>query len=119
MVLLFFDLGTGEIFLIVLAVFLVFGPGKIPEFARSMGKFIGEIKRASEDVKEEINKEADRIEREKKREEYMKQKTDENRQQNVSNIINAIYICRYSRFNCLEIILYKDIPCMKFNILTL
>jgi len=67
---LFFDFGTGEIFLIVLAIFLVFGPGKIPELARGLGKFINEIKRASEDVKQEINREADRLEREKKLEKY-------------------------------------------------
>jgi len=59
---LFFDFGSGEIFLIVLAIFLVFGPGKIPELARTLGKFINEIKRASEDVRAEINREADRIE---------------------------------------------------------
>ncbi len=67
---LFFDFGSGEIFLIVLAIFLVFGPGKIPELARGLGKFINEIKRASEDVKTEINKEVNRIEREKKLEKY-------------------------------------------------
>lgn len=70
MTILFFDFGTGEIFLIVLAIFLVFGPGKIPELARGLGKFINEIKRASEDVKQEINREADRLEREKKLEKY-------------------------------------------------
>jgi len=80
LVLLLFDLGSGEIFLIVLAIFLVFGPGKIPELARGLGKFINEIKRASEDVKTEINREADRIDREKKRDTYMKQKEPEEKQ---------------------------------------
>lgn len=64
--LLFFDFGSGEILLIVLAAFLIFGPSKIPEIARNLGKFINDIKRASEDIKTEINKEADRIERDKK-----------------------------------------------------
>lgn len=41
--------------------------------ARGMGKFINEIKRASEDIKTEINREADRIDREKKLDEYKKQ----------------------------------------------
>jgi sec-independent protein translocase protein TatA len=70
MVLLFFDLGSGEIMLIVLAIFLIFGPDKIPGLARSMGKFINEIKHATDDIKNEINKEADRQDREKKLEEY-------------------------------------------------
>jgi TatA/E family protein of Tat protein translocase len=68
--LLFFDFGSGEIFIIVLAIILVFGPSKIPEIARGLGKFINEIKRASEDIKTEINKEADKIEREKRLEKY-------------------------------------------------
>ncbi len=72
MSLLFLDLGTGEVLLIVLAIFLVFGPGKIPELARGLGKFVSEIKKASEDVKNEINREADRIERETKLKEYQK-----------------------------------------------
>jgi sec-independent protein translocase protein TatA len=71
--LLFFDFGTGEIFLIVIAVFLIFGPSKIPEIARGMGKFINDIKRASEDIKSEINREADRQERDKKLSEYKAQ----------------------------------------------
>jgi sec-independent protein translocase protein TatA len=68
--LLFFDFGSGEIFLIVLVIFLIFGPDKIPEMARSLGKFINEVKRASEDIKTEINKEADKKEREKKLKEF-------------------------------------------------
>ena len=70
MVLLFFDFGSGEILLIVLAIFLIFGPDKIPEMARSLGKLINDVKRASEDVKTEINKEADRKDREKRLKEY-------------------------------------------------
>jgi len=58
--------------LIVLAVFLVFGPGKLPELARNLGKFINEMKRATEDIKYEINREAERKEREKKLSEYKK-----------------------------------------------
>ncbi len=68
--LLFFDFGSGEIFLIVIVIFLVFGPDRIPEMARKFGKFINEIKRASEDIKNEINKEADKKEREKKLQEF-------------------------------------------------
>ena len=56
--------------LIVIAVFLIFGPSKIPEMARGLGKFINDIKRASEDIKTEINREADKQEREKKLAEY-------------------------------------------------
>ncbi|MBT3174157.1 MAG: twin-arginine translocase TatA/TatE family subunit [Lentimicrobiaceae bacterium] len=68
--LLLFDFGAGEIMLVVLAILLVFGPSKIPEIARGLGKFINDIKHASEDIKTEINREADRIDREKRLEEY-------------------------------------------------
>ena len=71
--LLFFDFGSGEILLIVIAVFLIFGPSKIPEMARGLGKFINDIKRASEEIKTEINREADRQERDKKLTEYKSQ----------------------------------------------
>lgn len=80
MKLLFFDFGAGEIMLVVLAVLLVFGPGKIPEIARTLGKFINEIKHASEDIKTEINREADRIDRDKRLAEYkatLEAKTDD------------------------------------------
>lgn len=74
--LLFFDFGSGEIFIIVLAIILVFGPSKIPEIAHGLGKFINEIKRASEDIKTEINREADKIEREKRLEKYKESLTE-------------------------------------------
>jgi len=68
--LLFFDFGSGEILLILLVAFLIFGPDKIPELSRNIGKFINDIKRASEDIKTEINREADRKDREKRLNEY-------------------------------------------------
>ncbi len=70
--------------LVVLAVLLVFGPGKIPEIARNLGKFINDIKRASEDIKTEINREADRIDRDKRLDEYkasMEKKTNESKEE--------------------------------------
>lgn len=70
MTLLFFDFGSGEILLILLVVFLIFGPDKIPELARNIGKFINDIKRASDDIKTEINREADKKDREKRLAEY-------------------------------------------------
>jgi Tat protein translocase TatB subunit len=68
--LLFFDFGSGEILLILLVAFLIFGPDKIPELARNIGKFINDIKRASDDIKTEISREADRKDREKRLAEY-------------------------------------------------
>ena len=38
-------------------IFLIFGPDKIPEIARFMGKGINEIKRATSQIRDEIEKE--------------------------------------------------------------
>ena len=89
MKLLFFDFGAGEIMLVILAVLLVFGPGKIPEIARGLGKFINEIKRASEDIKTEINREANRLDREKRLTEYkesIKKETDNTEEETTNQV---------------------------------
>ena len=54
---LFLDISFGEIFLIVAVIFIIFGPQKIPEFARKFGKGMREVKKASAEIKREINKE--------------------------------------------------------------
>lgn len=59
--LLFFDLSGGEIFIILVVAFLVFGPSKFPELARKIGKGINEVKRASSSIKEEINRETNKV----------------------------------------------------------
>ena len=61
-ILLFFDISTGEIFIILVVGFLIFGPKKIPEIARKVGKGMGEIKRATDDIKSEIHNEINKIE---------------------------------------------------------
>lgn len=61
--LLFFDISTGEILIILVIAFLVFGPQKFPELARKIGKGINEVKRASASIREEITRETDKIEK--------------------------------------------------------
>ena len=51
----------GEILLIVIAIYLVFGPKKIPEFARMLGRGINELRRATDDIKKEIKRETSDI----------------------------------------------------------
>ncbi len=55
--LLFFNISGGEIFIIVLAIYLILGPRKIPELARKLGKTINEFRRATEEIKKEITRE--------------------------------------------------------------
>ncbi len=48
-------LGTGEFLLIALVGLLLFGPEKIPGFARSLAKTIRKVKDAGNDIKREIH----------------------------------------------------------------
>ena len=49
-----FGLGTGEILVILLIVLLLFGAKKLPELAKGLGKGINEFKKASTDIKKEV-----------------------------------------------------------------
>lgn len=60
-VLLFFDISGGELMLILLVAFIVFGPSKIPEIARKIGRGMNEIRRASDEIKREISKETRKV----------------------------------------------------------
>ncbi|MCU0330301.1 MAG: twin-arginine translocase TatA/TatE family subunit [Candidatus Kapabacteria bacterium] len=49
-----FDVGGGELLLILLVVLMLFGPKKIPEFMQMLGKGIRQFKKAQEDLTEQI-----------------------------------------------------------------
>lgn len=53
-ILLFANLGTGEIVLIVLVVLLLFGGRKIPELMKGLGKGVKSFKQGMNEVEEEI-----------------------------------------------------------------
>jgi len=50
----------GEIVFILFVVLLVFGADRVPEIARNLGKIIRQVKDASNDIKSEITKSAQR-----------------------------------------------------------
>jgi len=52
-----FDLGIQELVVIFVVVLLVFGPKKLPELARTMGKAFGQLRRAMFDIKAEVERE--------------------------------------------------------------
>ncbi len=56
---LFFNLGTGELVLIVLVVLLLFGGKKIPELMRGMGKGVRSFKDGMREVEDELKKPLD------------------------------------------------------------
>ena len=51
----FRNIGPFEITLIFIAVLLLFGARKLPEIARSIGKSLKEFKKATRDIKKEID----------------------------------------------------------------
>ncbi len=67
MILLFLEfLGTTELMVILVVALVIFGPRKLPDLGRSLGRSLGEFKRASDDFKRtwEREVEVERIERE-------------------------------------------------------
>lgn len=55
-ILLFLNLGGGEVFLIVLVVIMLFGSDKLPELVKGLGKGIREINDAKNQIQNEIQK---------------------------------------------------------------
>ena len=62
--LLFLDFSIGHLIIIFFAVFVLFGPKKIPEIARKLAKFINDLKKAADRIKNEINEETSDIKKE-------------------------------------------------------
>jgi Tat protein translocase TatB subunit len=58
----------GELVIIFIVAFLVFGPKRLPELARTLGKLLFELKKAAQDVKVHMETEIDSAEKETKEE---------------------------------------------------
>lgn len=50
-----FNLGGGEILVILVVALLVLGPEKLPRFMRTVGKAVGDLRRASTDFQRTMN----------------------------------------------------------------
>lgn len=53
----FGSLGVPELILIFIVALLVFGPKRLPEIGKTLGKALGEFKRATDDLKTTIERE--------------------------------------------------------------
>lgn len=56
----FEGLGTSELLLILVVALVIFGPRKLPQLSRSLGKSLADFKRASDDFKQTWEKEVAR-----------------------------------------------------------
>ena len=54
-----FNVGLGEIVVIVLVVMLLFGPERLPEMARQAGRFLGRLRLTTQDALDQLKDEAD------------------------------------------------------------
>ena len=69
----FGSLGMPELIVIFVIALIIFGPRKLPELGRSLGKSIAEFKRASNELKSTLEEEI-RLEEQKQKLEEQKQK---------------------------------------------
>ena len=53
----FGSLGVPELLLIFVVILIVFGPRRIPEIGRTLGKAMGEFRKATDDLKQTIERE--------------------------------------------------------------
>jgi len=56
------NLGFPEMAFIVILAFMLFGPKKLPEIARTLGKFMAEFKKASNEFQGQIHEEIRKLE---------------------------------------------------------
>jgi len=59
-----FGIGMPELMLIFVLALLVFGPKELPKIARTIGKAMGELRRASDELRDGIQREVELAERE-------------------------------------------------------
>jgi len=50
-----FGIGVSELILILVVILLVFGPRRLPEMARSIGKILREIRKGTQGLEDAIN----------------------------------------------------------------
>jgi sec-independent protein translocase protein TatB len=62
-----FGIGGQEIVIIGLLFLVIFGPSKLPQMARDLGRFVGEARRSIDEFRDELTAAADEDEEDKKR----------------------------------------------------
>tara|TARA_B100001971_G_C17784131_1_gene331234 strand:+ start:208 stop:429 length:222 start_codon:yes stop_codon:yes gene_type:complete len=61
----FFSIGIGEILLVLVVAMIIWGPSRIVEVGRTLGKWVHTLRKAAFDLTTQVTKEAEVREREK------------------------------------------------------
>jgi sec-independent protein translocase protein TatA len=59
----FFGIGLGEVLLIVIIALIIFGPGRLPEIARTIGRMTHSLRKATSDFTTSLTKEINTAEK--------------------------------------------------------
>ena len=59
----FFGMGATEILVILAVALIVFGPGKLPQLARNLGRGMAALRKVTKDLTEEMSRELQELER--------------------------------------------------------
>jgi len=62
-----FGIGGQEIIIIGLLFLVIFGPSKLPQMARDLGRFVGEARRSIDEFKDELTAASDEDDKENER----------------------------------------------------
>ena len=62
-----FGIGGQEIVIIGLLFLVIFGPSKLPQMARDLGRFVGEARRSIDEFKDELTAASDEEEEERRK----------------------------------------------------
>ena len=60
-------IGGSEVVIIALLVLIIFGPSKLPQMARDLGRFVGEARRSIDEFKDELTASSDDEEEERRK----------------------------------------------------
>jgi Tat protein translocase TatB subunit len=55
----FFGVGTGEVILILIVALIIWGPKRLPEIARTLGRAVNTLRKSTYDLTSQLTKELD------------------------------------------------------------